>query len=93
MIGMMDVLHNAVGFIGSALIILAYLLLQTGKLSSEQIAYSVINLIGASCVIFSLSFNFNGSAFALEVFWVLISIVGIVRIASKRNNSSMLDDG
>jgi len=88
----MEVFHNTVGFVGSALIILAYLLLQTGKLSSERIAYSVLNLVGASCVIFSLSFEFNGAAFTLEAFWVVISIVGIVRIVSQRKSSQTSND-
>ena len=84
--------HNTVGFIGSALIILAYLLLQTGKLSNEQLAYSILNLAGASCVIFSLFFEFNGAAFTLEIFWVLISIIGIVRVISKqRRNQTDLE--
>lgn len=89
---MMEILHNTVGIVGSALIILAYLLLQTGKLSSEQIAYSVLNLVGASCVIFSLSFEFNGAAFTLEAFWVVISVIGIVRIVSHRKSGQTSDD-
>lgn len=81
---MMEILHNAVGFIGSAFIIIAYLMLQTGKLSSEQLTYSILNLIGASCVIFSLSFEFNGAALTLELFWVVISIIGIARVSLRR---------
>ena len=67
------------GNIGVALIILSYLLLQLEKISSLDISYSIMNLIGASLVIVSLIENFNISALIIEVFWVAISLVGIFR--------------
>ena len=85
---MIEVVHNIVGFAGSGLIILAYLLLQTEKLSSDQPAYSIMNLIGAASVIFSLAFEFNLAAFVLEAFWVVISVVGLVRVWSPGKTSS-----
>jgi hypothetical protein len=54
------------------------LLLQLDKLNSKNILYSVMNLLGASFVIISLIENFNMSAFVIEVFWVGISLIGII---------------
>jgi len=71
-------LLDFVGNIGVALMMVAYLLLQLDKLSNGLV-YSVVNAVGASLVILSLLTNFNFSAFLMEAFWVLISIVGIVR--------------
>jgi hypothetical protein len=72
-------LLDFIGNIGVVLLMLAYLLLQLNKLRSDALAYSLLNLIGAGFVILSLLVNFNLSALLMEVFWVLISFVGIYR--------------
>ena len=70
---------DLVGVIGAVLLMVAYLMLQLSKLSSDGLAYSLLNAIGASLIIVSLLANFNLPAFIIEVFWVLISFVGIYR--------------
>jgi VIT1/CCC1 family predicted Fe2+/Mn2+ transporter len=70
---------DLVGNIGVALIILAYLGLQLGRLDGRDLAYSVANAIGAALVIVSLMRDFNLSAFVIEAFWVAISLIGIWR--------------
>ena len=77
----MIAVSDFVGFVGTGLIIAAYLMLQTKRMSSEQVSYSVLNLVGALCILYSLTFKFNMSAFLVELFWVGISLVGIVRWA------------
>ena len=73
--GPMDLLGN----IGVVVLILTYLMLQLNKLSSDGLAYSLLNAIGASLIVISLLYDFNLSALLMEVFWVLISLVGIYR--------------
>jgi hypothetical protein len=77
-------LIDFIGNVGVVLLMAAYLLLQLNRLSSNSIAYSLLNLIGASFIIISLLSNFNLSAFVIEVFWVLISLIGIVRYLRPR---------
>ena len=72
-------LLDLVGNIGVVLLIVAYLLLQLNKLSSTGLTYSLLNMIGAGLIVVSLIGNFNFSAFVIEVFWVLISFIGIFR--------------
>ena len=84
----MNEIHNYVGFLGSAMIIIAYLLLQIEKLSSDHIAYILLNLIGASAIIFSLYLEPNFSAFVVEAFWVVIRMIGLVRYFAKRTKYS-----
>jgi hypothetical protein len=67
-----------IGNIGVFFIIISYLMLQLNKVKSSDISYSLMNLLGATLVIISLIESFNMSAFVIEVFWVLISFVGIV---------------
>jgi hypothetical protein len=70
---------DVVGFIGVLLIVVAYLLLQLDKLPSSSPKYSLLNAGGALLIIVSLIFAFNLSAFIMEVFWLLISLVGLWR--------------
>lgn len=69
--------YDLVGSIGVALIILTYILLQTEKIRSESLLYSVLNGAGAGLIVFSLLYSFNFSAFVVESLWVLISFYGI----------------
>jgi hypothetical protein len=73
--GPMDFLGN-IGVVG---LIVTYLMLQLNKLSSDGLAYSLLNAISAGLIVVSLLYNFNLSALLVEVFWVLISCVGIYR--------------
>ena len=73
--GLMDFLGN----VGVAILVVTYLLLQLDKLKSTDLAYSVLNAIGASLIVASLIVDFNLSALLMEVFWVLISFIGIGR--------------
>ena len=67
------------GLIGVVIIVIAYLMLQLGKLPSSAPSYSLMNAIGAFLVMVSLFFDFNLSAFLMEAFWFLISLFGLLR--------------
>lgn len=77
------------GFIGVLLIIVAYLLLQLDKLASSSSRYSLLNTAGALLIIVSLVFKFNLSAFIVEAFWFLISLLGLWRSLVSRKNSQV----
>jgi len=72
-------LVDLIGNIGVVVLMITYLMLQLNKLRSDGLAYSVLNAVGASFIVVSLVVNFNLSALLMEVFWVLISFVGIYR--------------
>jgi len=83
---------DLIGNIGVVMLIFTYLMLQLNKLSSDGLTYSLLNAVGASLIILSLSVDFNLSAFMMEAFWVLISFVGIYRyLRSKALRSQTLD--
>jgi hypothetical protein len=83
--------YDIVGSIGVATIILTYILLQTGRLKSESLAYSVLNGLGAGLIVFSLFYSFNFSAFVVESLWVLISVYGIINYFLKRRTATGKD--
>jgi len=80
-------LFDLAGFIGVVLIIVAYLLLQLEKLPSTSPRYSLLNAAGALLIMVSLIFAFNLSAFIVEAFWFLISLLGLWRSLSAGKDS------
>ena len=77
-------LFDLCGLLGVACIISTYLLTQLDKLSNRHMAYPLINLIGALLVLVSLTHFWNLASFVIELFWIAISIVGIIRIYWQR---------
>ena len=71
--------HDLIGTTGVGLIVWAYFLLQTGKVEAISVRYSWLNLAGAVMILISLFFTFNFASFVIEVFWIIISIIGLVR--------------
>ena len=82
-----------IGNIGVVILIITFLMLQLNKLPSDGLAYSLLNAIGASLIVVSLLFDFNLSALLMEVFWVLISFVGIYRYFRLKALRSQTLDG
>ncbi|HEY0462479.1 MAG TPA: hypothetical protein VGC97_25315 [Pyrinomonadaceae bacterium] len=75
--------YDIIGSIGVGTIILTYILLQTERIRSESLIYSLLNGFGAGLIAFSLLYSFNFAAFIVEVLWVLISIYGVVKYLLK----------
>ena len=86
-------LLDLVGNVGVIVLMIAYLMLQLNKLSSDGLAYSLLNAISAGLIVASLLFNFNLSALLVEVFWVLISCLGIYRYFRLKSLRSETLDG
>ncbi|TPG60045.1 CBU_0592 family membrane protein [Ewingella americana] len=71
--------YDFVGNIGAFGIVLAFYLIQAGKIKADDIRYSLLNGISAGLIVVSLLFNFNLSSFLIELFWISISIMGILK--------------
>ena len=82
--------HDFVGNLGVFLILLCYLLLQIGNMKSDGVLYSALNRVGALLILVSLTYDFNLSAFIIELAWVAISVLGIYKYYHQR---CRLDDG
>jgi heme/copper-type cytochrome/quinol oxidase subunit 4 len=71
--------YDWAGLLGVALTLIAFYLLQAGRLRGDGLSYQLMNAFGAFAVLLSLLYAFNLSAFVLEGLWLGISIYGIVR--------------
>ncbi|HST27126.1 MAG TPA: hypothetical protein VLK26_02010 [Rudaea sp.] len=75
---------DAIGLLGVVLILLAYFLLQAGRLHGNALPYQLLNVAGALLVLVSLLYAFNLSAVLMELAWLLVSIYGIARGRRRR---------
>lgn len=76
--------YDIVGTLGVVVIIVTYALLQTGRVRSDQLVYSLMNAIGATLILISLYYDFNFPSFVVEFFWLAISLFGIGKYLLKR---------
>ena len=73
-------LIDFVGFVGVALVVGTYFLSQIGRMDVRQPLYPARNGLGSLLIIVSLTQSFNAASFAIESFWLLISLIGLCRI-------------
>ena len=75
----LDAYFNSVGLIGVVMMVIAFFLLQTGKMTPQTPSYLWLNLIGAIAVMVSLFRFWNLSSFVIECFWAGISAWGLMK--------------
>lgn len=80
----MELFADIIGVTGTFLLVLAYFLLQTEKIKSDDYSYLYMNGIAAALLLFSLCFSFNLGSFIIEIFWIAISIYGIWKKKRKK---------
>jgi paired small multidrug resistance pump len=71
--------HDWVGLVGVVIVLIAFFLLQVGKLHGTGFIYQSMNAVAAAAVVLSLLYDFNLSAFVVETAWVAISVYGMIR--------------
>ena len=71
--------YQIAGYLGVAFYISSYAALQFGAISGRGYLYAFLNLIGASLVLASLAEAYNLASAIIQVTWITISIVGLVR--------------
>lgn len=76
--------NDWVGVAGTLMALLAFFLLQAGRLSGTGIVYQLLNLLASCGVLVSLFGKFNISVFLLEGAWAAISLYGIGRTIKSR---------
>ena len=76
--------YDILGTVGVAVIVLTYVMLQLGRIRSDQLVYSLLNALGAALILISLYYAFNLPSFIVEFFWLVISLFGIGRYLIRR---------
>ena len=78
-------IFDIIGWIGSVLVVLAYLLLSTKKIK-PGLNYQLLNLFSAILMAIGLFPRNAWFSFALQIAWGLIAIFAIIKITMKREN-------
>jgi len=81
-------ISDTVGMLGTMLVVLAYFLLQLERVDPRGLGYNLINLVGASCLLFSLCFSFNLANFVIELFWIAASLIGLWKFSRRKGAGS-----
>jgi hypothetical protein len=66
-------ISDLVGMVGVILVVAAYFFLMAGHWKVEKMLFSLTNLGGALCILFSLFFHWNLASVVIELIWVVIS--------------------
>lgn len=85
----LSALSDWIGMLGVALILSAYYLLNTMRLSARDLIYQNINFVGSVLILFSLCFHVNIASIVIEIAWILISLYGIHRVLRERRKKKM----
>src|SRR3954447_9678193 len=73
------VIVNVVGWIGMALLIGAYALVTAGRLQGPGLTFQLMNLVGGAFLMVNSAYYGAWPSAALNVVWVVIGVVGLVR--------------
>ena len=76
---MLDILMEVVGWIGAILILAGYAMLTAGKVTAKSPTYQWMNVVGAAGFIANSSWNGAWPSAALNVIWVGIGVVALVK--------------
>jgi hypothetical protein len=79
---------EAVGWVGAALILLAYLLLSMGRLTGQSALYQWMNVVGAAGFVVNGWWHGALPSTALNIVWMLIGGVALWGIIAKRKSST-----
>jgi uncharacterized membrane protein len=82
---MLSYVAQVIGLVGAAFVLYAYFMISQRKWSEQQKVYHVTNIVGAGFILFSLAFNFNIAAFVIQIFWIVIGVLGLFKLSRQRS--------
>ena len=85
------VLVNVVGWIGMALLISAYVLVTVGRIAGPGLTFQLMNLVGGAALMVNSAYYGAWPSAGLNVVWVVIGIVGLVRSGRAKERGEVLD--
>ncbi len=80
----MDVIITVVGWLGAALLLVAYGLTSTGRLPPEGWRFQTLNLLGAAALTLNSAWHGAWPSAALNIVWIIIGVFALVRARVRR---------
>src|SRR5689334_3585898 len=82
-------IYELAGFVGAAIIVVTYFAMQQRWLNALDWRFPAANLVGAVLILVSLWFEWNFPSVVIEIFWALISLVGLIRSLAERRQRNL----
>jgi hypothetical protein len=76
----MESIGVIIGLIGTAIVVIAYALFAAGKLKGDDWRYPALNILGTAGILYSLIYQYNLPSVVMQIIWIALSLVGLVRI-------------
>jgi hypothetical protein len=83
-----EIAVEVAGWAGAALILLAYLLLSSGKLTGQSLVYQGMNVVGAAGFVVNGWWHGALPSACLNILWLLIGAIASWRILKIRGSST-----
>jgi len=83
-------IYDLAGFLGAAIIVVAYFAMQQRWLSALDWRFPAANLLGSLMILVSLWFEWNFPSVVIEIFWALISLMGLARSLAERRRRNLI---
>lgn len=76
---------DVIGVIGFGLYIGNYAMVTLRHAWGDSIAFFLLNLSAAGCVLIGLMNNFNLASAMIQIFWIVMSFIGVAVRLNRRN--------
>lgn len=83
-----EILIESIGWIGSVLIVTAYLLNVRRKLSSKAPSFLLMNFLGALCFIVHTYVHRAVPSMVVNFIWAIVALSALIKKSSKRKSAS-----
>jgi hypothetical protein len=83
-------IYDLAGFLGAAIIVVAYFAMQQRWLNALDWRFPAANLLGSLLILISLWFEWNFPSVVIEIFWALISLMGLARSLAERRRRNLI---
>lgn len=77
-------LFDIVGVTGFLFYLAAYTSLTMKWLEGHSLRYFTLNLCASSCVLISLTSHFNIASALIQIFWIVISCIGLCMVCTRK---------
>lgn len=78
---------DLLGYAGVGLVVVTYGLSQMGRMDVKLPLYPGLNGVGAVLILISLYFRPNPPSVVIELFWLAISVFGLIRALRKKGGA------
>lgn len=82
---------DVAGWIGMALLISAYAIVTTGRILGPSLRFQLMNLVGGGLLMVNSAWYGAWPSAALNLVWVVIGTVGLVRARLRRSRTAHAD--